>query len=334
MATTQLESSSPTHSLDDTSSAESTAGPVVYFTELGRFFNTSIEKALTDSCLKSMEGKVDLIFTSPPFPLRKKKRYGNLTGTAYVEWLKSLAKPLARLLSARGSIVMEIGNAWEEGPTMSTLPVEALLAFKSEAKLKLCQQFVCHNPARLPGPAQWVNIERIRVKDSFTNVWWLSKTERPKADNRKVLNEYSDSMRALLRKGAYNSGPRPSGWTISDDAFLKDNGGAIPPNVLTFSGTSWNTDDYLRYCRDSHLSPHPARMQPGLAEFFVRMLTDEGDLVLDPFAGSNTTGAVAERQKRRWLSIEPCLEYIQGSIGRFSRIETTTPKSPQADTSR
>ena len=71
---------------------------------------------------------------------------------------------------------MEIGNAWESGrPTMSTLSLRALLAFLEAGGLHLCQQFISHNPARIPSPAQWVTVERIRVKDSFTNVWWMSK---------------------------------------------------------------------------------------------------------------------------------------------------------------
>ena len=148
-----------------------------------------------------------MIFTSPPFPLNRKKKYGNKTGEEYLTWLHDLAPRLTELLTPDGSIVMELGNAWEPGsPVMSTLALEAFLAFKEAGKLNLCQQFVCHNPARLPSPAQWVNVERIRVKDSFTHIWWMSPTERPKADNRRVLTEYSDEMKDLLTRRSYNGG--------------------------------------------------------------------------------------------------------------------------------
>jgi site-specific DNA-methyltransferase (cytosine-N4-specific) len=199
---------------------------------------------------------------------------------------------------------------------MSTLALRALLAFLDRGSLSLCQQFICYNPARLPTPAQWVNVERIRVKDAFTHVWWMSPTDRPKADNRGVLQPYSPSMVKLLASRKYNAGARPSEHHIGESSFLSDNDGAIPPNVLTYANTS-ASDDYLKYCRRHNLQLHPARMPAKLPEFFIRFLTEPRDIVLDPFAGSNTTGAAADILKRRWLSIEPNSAYVQGSMGRF-----------------
>src|ERR1700690_4113018 len=206
----------------------------LYKTKRGRLYVSKIEDALTTGVVQKLTGKVDLLFTSPPFPLVRKKRYGNATGEAYLRWLKDLAPELVKLVSETGSIVVEVGNSWVSGtPTMSTLSLEALLAFKKSGKLHLCQHLICHNPARLPGPAQWVNVERIRLKDSFTHVWWMSKIERPKADNRKVLVAYTKHMKRLLKSRKYNSGRRPSGHVISDKGFLKNRGGAIPPSVLS-----------------------------------------------------------------------------------------------------
>jgi site-specific DNA-methyltransferase (cytosine-N4-specific) len=177
--------------------------------------------------------------------------------------------------------VIESGNAWEKGhPVMSTLPLQALLRFLDASGLYLCQQFVCHNTARLPGPAQWVNIDRIRVKDAYTHVWWMGRSERPKADNRRVLTEYSADMKRLLRTKKYNAGTRPSGWDVSETTFLTDNGGAIPSNVLEYSSTTIGAEyvRYVKHCKDLGIKPHPARMQPGLVEFFVNFLTDADDL--------------------------------------------------------
>jgi len=261
---------------------------------------------------------IQLIFTSPPFPLNRKKAYGNLLGEEYKRWLANFGAIFLEFLRPDGSIVIEVGNSWNTGrPTMSTLALEALLEFKSQNNLHLCQEFVCFNPARLPSPAQWVNVERIRVTDSFTRVWWLSPSERPKANNRGVLRQYSASMERLLERGSYNSGSRPSEHHIGDDSFLRNNGGSIPSNVLIFANTAAN-DRYQRYCKEYELHPHPARMPVGLADFFVRFLTDEGDVVLDPFAGSNTTGYAAETLRRYWVGLEPDEAYIQGSKGRFS----------------
>ncbi len=266
---------------------------VAYKTRYGRMIQGTAEEILTSNDAKGYRGDVQLIFTSPPFALTRKKRYGNLQGNDYVMWLASFAPIFRRFLKRNGSIVIELGNGWERGrPTMSTLTLEALLAFLGERRLHLCQQFICHNPARLPSPAQWVNVERIRVKDAYTQVWWMSPVERPKADNRRVLKEYSQAMLKLLASRKYNAGKRPSEHEIGTRSFLTNNNGAIPSNVLILTNTRPN-DEYQRYCRDHNYSIHPARMPSGLAEFFIKFLTRPGDLVLDPFAGSNTTGAVA-----------------------------------------
>jgi DNA modification methylase len=291
---------------------------VGYRTDRGVMYKGTLETFLGSRRSAAYEGEVQLIFTSPPFPLNRKKRYGNKSGDEYLKWLAGLASELTKFLTSDGSIVIEMGNAWEPGkPVMSTLSIRALLAFLDGGKLNLCQQFVCHNPARLPSPAQWVNVDRSRVKDAYTHVWWMAKSEKPKASNRKVLVDYSPSMRDLLKSQNYNAGKRPSGHKIGDRSFLTDNGGAIPSNVLTFSNTT-STDEYREFCSDRGIDVHPSRMPSGLAEFFVRLLTDPDDLILDPFAGSNTTGAVAESNERRWISVEPVLDYVDGSRARFS----------------
>jgi DNA modification methylase len=292
---------------------------VAYCTDLGFCLKGKAEDILTTPEIGGpIQGQVDLIFTSPPFPLNRKKRYGNLQGDAYVQWLAGFADIFRKLLKPKGSVVIELGNAWEPGkPAMSTLALKALLELLDHGKFTLCQQLIWYNPARLPTPAQWVNVERIRLKDAYTHLWWMSKTDHPYADNRQVLTEYSDSMKELLAKQKYNTGKRPSEHNIGAKSFLKDNAGAIPSNVITLSNTHSNSD-YQRYCRENELQPHPARMPSGLAEFFIKFLTKPGMLVLDPFGGSNTTGAAAEKLGRQWIAIEPNDDYIAGSRGRFN----------------
>jgi hypothetical protein len=304
-----------------------------YQTTFGKMFQGLSEQVLASASLRRLRGKIQLLFTSPPFALNRKKRYGNTSQGEYIDWLSNYAPTFRDLLTPDGSIVLELGNAWVPGqPTMSTLAMKALLAFQERADLHLCQEFICYNPARLPSPAQWVTVERIRVKDSFTRVWWMSPTPRPKADNRRVLTKYSESMRNLLARGTYNPGRRPSEHQIGQTSFLPDHGGAIPPNVLvapdevgalgplfevlSIANTRAN-DPYQAYCRENGLEMHPARMPERLVEFFVEFLTVPGDRVLDPFAGSNTTGSVAERLGRKWISIEANPTYVLGSRARF-----------------
>jgi site-specific DNA-methyltransferase (cytosine-N4-specific) len=278
-----------------------------------------IEAFLQSPRAAKYASKVQLIFTSPPFPLNRKKAYGNEQGEAFSTWLAGLASELKKLLTPTGSIVVEMGNAWEPGrPVMSVLALESLLQFLKKGDLCLAQQFICYNPARLPSPAQWVNVDRIRLKDAYTHVWWMSATDRPYANNRNVLTPYSKSMLHLLETGKYNAGKRPSEHHIGKKSFLKRNGGAIPANVLTITNTG-TRDTYQAYCRDQGLKPHPARMPLALPEFFIKLLTKEGDIVMDPFAGSNTTGAVAQKLKRKWIAIEAREDYVTSSRSRFMR---------------
>ena len=289
-----------------------------YKTKMGIFYEGTVEQVLKSEEFKKYKNKVNLVFTSPPFPLNRKKKYGNLQGQEYIKWFSELALLFKDYLTEDGSIVIELGNSWKPGkPLMSTLALKALLAFLEKGKYCLCQQFVWYNTAKLPSPAQWVNIERIRVKDSFTNIWWMSKTPYPKADNRKILKEYSRSMKNLLKSKKYNSGKRPSEHVIGDTSFLVNNNGAIPSNVLVSANTHSNTN-YQNYCRDQNLIPHPARMPLDIPNFFINFLTEQGDLVLDPFGGSNTTGESAEKLNRRWISVETVQSYINGSKGRFT----------------
>jgi hypothetical protein len=287
-----------------------------YKTSRGCLYLGSSENVLARS-ICHLKGEIKLIFTSPPFPLNRKKKYGNLQGNDYIAWLSSFAKIFSDYTCDDGSIVLELGNAWESKlPTMSTLSIEALLEFKRAGNFYLCQEFVYYNPARLPTPIQWVNKERIRVKDAFTKLWWFSKNPRPDADNRRVLIEYSEKMKRLLNKGSYNFGHRPSQHKIGEVSFLKNNGGSIPPNVIVASNTT-SCDGYITYCKNNNLQVHPARMSKDLPSFFIKFLSQPGDLVLDPFAGSNITGFTAESLGRKWVSIEADHKYAMGSIGRF-----------------
>ncbi len=260
---------------------------------------------------------VDLIMTSPPFGLVRKKDYGNVGADEYLEWFRPFAAALKRVLKPSGSFVIDIGGSWIPGqPTRSLYHFKLLIMLVEELGFHLAQEFFWWNPSKLPTPAEWVTVRRIRVKDAINCVWWLSPSPWPRASNRRVLQPYSQSMLDLLRNG-YNAKKRPSGHDISTK-FSIDNGAAIPPNLIALANTESNSY-YLRYCRERNLEPNPARYPAGLPEYFVRMLTNPGDLVVDPFAGSCVTGEVCERLQRRWVCIELIEEYLRGSLGRFVR---------------
>ena len=130
-----------------------------------------------------------------------------------------------------GGLVIDIGGAWKPGtPTRSLYHFELLIALCRDYGFHLCQEHYWWNPAKLPTPAEWVNVRRVRVKDAVNCIWWLSKTPWPKASNKRILAPYSNSMKSLLKNG-YMPKLRPSGHDISNK-FEKDNGGSVPPNLL------------------------------------------------------------------------------------------------------
>jgi len=195
-----------------------------------------------------------------------------------------------------------------------------------EVGFHLAQEFYWYNPAKLPSPAEWVNVRKLRVKDAVECLWWLSKTPWPKANNQNVLQEYSPDMHRLLERG-YRVKERPSGHRITRK--FKDNGGSIPPNVIVCGNNDAN-GHYLSRCNATGRKPHPARFPAAVPLFFIRFLTDTGDLVLDPFAGSNTTGEVCEAEGRRWVAIECDQDYLKTSRFRFEPREGGAAKDEPA----
>ena len=289
-------------------------------------------------------GSVNLVFTSPPYALHFKKEYGNAHKRDYVRWFIPFATQILRVLKDDGSFVLNIGGSYNEGtPTRSLYHFHLLIALVEEVGFHLAQECFWYNPAKMPMPAEWVTVRRIRIKDSVEYVWWLSKTPWPKANNSRVLKEYSPDMLRLNLRGVKPM-VRPSGHVIRDSFDKIGAGGAIPPNVvqeglpeelglpvpeamLKFGNNAAN-DEYAKRSKELGLKMHPARFPPVLPEFFIKLLTDEGDTVIDPFAGSNTTGLVAEGLRRRWVAMERVSEYLEASKVRFER--SATPETKQS----
>lgn len=292
-----------------------------------KFFNTNLGSIYSGDSLELFghiikPGSVDLIMTSPPFGLVRKKEYGNVDADKYLDWFRPFAEKFQESLKDTGSLVIDIGGSWNPGtPTKSLYHYELLIMLCREFGFHLAQDFFWWNPAKLPSPAEWVTVRRIRVKDAINCVWWLSKTPWPKACNKRVPYPYSSSMKSLLKNG-YKAKLRPSGHDISKN-FSKNNGSSIAPNLIAIANTESNSR-YSKYCKENEIPIHPARFPQYLPEYFIRMLTDKNDLVVDPFAGSCITGEVAEKLGRCWICGELVEEYLQGALCRFNHDESQT----------
>lgn len=296
----------------------------IYKTELG---NAYCEDSLV--FMRNMHSdSVDLVFTSPPYALHFKKEYGNVDQKAYTEWFMPFAKEIKRILKPSGSFVLNIGGTWTPKiPTRSLYHFRLLLRLSDDLSFYLCQEFFWYNPAKIPAPAEWVNVRRIRVKDSVEYIYWLGKSPNAKADNLKILQPYSIDMIRLIKRGVKKT-IRPSGHNIKA-TFANNRGGAIPGNLIE-CGNNESNSNYFSLLRKLGRKIHPARFPAELPRFFINFLTNPGDLVLDPFAGSNTTGYVAESLNRRWIAIEISKEYVEDSQFRFQLSELPSDnKKPQ-----
>jgi DNA modification methylase len=295
-----------------------------YGTELGVAYladSLQVLQALPD-------GSVNAVITSPPYALHFKKAYGNVDKADYISWFLPFAKEILRVLKDDGSFVLNIGGSYNQGlPTRSIYQYKLLVELVETLGFHLAQEFYWYNPAKLPMPAEWVTVRRIRVKDAVEHVWWLAKTPYPKANNRNVLRPYSEDMLRLNQKGVRTT-VRPSGHNIRASFDKVNAGGSIPPNVfenelpsefLKFGNNAAN-DNYTKKCKESGIKIHPARFPAALPEFFIKLLTEETDVIVDPFAGSNTTGAVAESLNRRWVAVESLQEYLEASKFRFDSL--------------
>jgi len=275
------------------------------------------------------DDSVDLVITSPPFALQRQKEYGNVDQDEYVDWLLSFAVEIKRVLKHSGSFVLDLGGAYCKGrPVRSLYNYRVLVRMCDELGWILAEEFFWYNPSKLPSPIEWVNKRKARAKDAVNTIWWLSKTDFPKADITNVLVPYSERMKLLLKNSEkyYSPKKRPSGHDISA-RFSEDKGGAIPSNLLQIPNTESNSQ-YLRCCQIVGANGHPARFPEKLPEFFIKFLTDEGDVVLDIFAGSNTTGSSAESLGRKWIAFEIEQLYLATSAFRFiDRVDEVAVKT-------
>lgn len=263
-------------------------------------------------------GSVDLYFTSPPYLLLRPKEYrGPATEREYIDWITPFAREMHRTLKDSGSLVLNLGL----GPYLPGVPVRSayvhrlILALLDEIGFHLAGEHFWHNPAALPAPAPWVTQQRRQTRDGVELLVWFSRTAWPKADNRRVLRPYSAAQRKMMERG-WRPAIRPSGHDLTGN-MAADNGGSIPDRLITVANTV-SKDQYQRLCRERGIPVHPARFPAALPEFFIKLLTEPGDLVVDPFAGSLTTGRVAEDLGRRWVGVERAKAYVDGGLLRFS----------------
>lgn len=286
-------------------------------------FSTGLGVAIwgvAEKALQGIETNIDLVLSSPPYPLRVSREYGNPNEAEYIDFICYSIEPLVKRLSASGSLCLNTGN----DIFLPGMPARSL--YQEKLTIALCERFglykmdhlVWNNGSKPPGPVQWASLSRQQLNSAYEAILWFSPSpSQCKANNRRVLEAHSEKHMQFLRHGTRGEASFSDGAHRKRRTSYPISEGRIPRNVLSMSHTCASQNEYKRNARSLGLPVHGAPFPLRLPLFLIDFLTEKGDLVIDPFAGSCTTGVAAEMRERRWVCIDKMLEYLLGASTRF-----------------
>lgn len=283
-------------------------------------FSTDLGIALWGSCtdvFARLDEPIHLVVTSPPYCLARPRAYGNPSVEAYVDFICQAMEPMVRHLVPGGSIALNLSNDVFEpkSPARSIVGELLVVALHQRLGLSKMDTLVWHNPSKAPGPTMWASRTRQQLNVAWEPVYWF--TNDPKlcrSDNRRVLQPHTEQHQRLIdrggerRRGIYGDGAN----RIYPGSFGTPTAGRIPRNVQTIPHRCRSQDELRALARAEGLPMHGATMPLKLAKFLVEFLSEEGDLVVDPFGGWFAVPAACEEGGRRWAATELMGEYARG----------------------
>ena len=288
-------------------------------------FSTDLGVALWSNAEDGFAGldqEITLCFTSSPYPLQNPRAYGNVDANQFVDFICSTLEPVIERLTDDGSLVLNVTNDifLSKSPARSTYLERLVIALEDRLSLFLMDRIIWSNPSKLPGPTYWASVTRQQLNVGWEPVLWFAKNPlKVKSNNRRVLNAHTPQQAKLIAQGGekreavYGDGA----YRLNHGSFGNRTLGSIPKNVIHHSHHCPWGSRYRQYCKDQGLPQHSAGMPFAIAEFFIKFLTDEGDLVADLFGGRVMTGRAAESLGRRWWVTELMHQYLAGGAGLF-----------------
>jgi len=288
-------------------------------------FSTRLGLCIWGNCeevLKDLDEPITAVITSPPYPLRQARAYGGPQQHEYTDFIVSALEPLVRRLRPGGTIALNISNDcfMPGSPARSLYRERLILALHDKLGLHKLDEIPWVNDSKPPGPIQWASKQRMQLNVSWEPIYLLTNDPlRSLCDNRRVLQPHTDRQIKLLKRGGEQRiGSFGDGaYTLKHGSFGRETDGRIPKNTLRFGHRCPDLDRYREYCRSEGFASHGAAMPLKLVRFLVEYLAAPGDLVVDPFGGTQTTGKACEETLRRWVSVERMLQYLMGSASRF-----------------
>lgn len=251
--------------------------------------------------LKKIEtDSIDLIVTSPPYADQRKNTYGGIAPKDYVSWFLPISKELFRVLKPKGTFILNIKEKVTQGER-NTYVIELILEMRKQGWL-WTEEFIWHKKNSFPG--KWPN----RFRDAWERLLQFNKTKKFNMfqdsvkvpigdwanDRLKNLSE-TDKIRDNAKNGS-GFGKKISNWVGKETVY--------PSNVLHLATECSNKN-------------HSAAFPESLPEWFIKLFTQEGDIVLDPFAGSGTTLSVAQSLNRKSIGVEIHPQYVEQIKNRF-----------------
>lgn len=270
----------------------------------------------------SINEPIALCVTSPPYPLRQARAYGNPNESHYVDFICSSLEPIVGNLVPGGSIVLNISNdIFESKSPARSLYVERLIiALHDRLGLSLMDRMPWVNLSKPPGPTHWACVKRVQLTTAYEPIFWFTNDpRRVRSDNRRVLEPHTERHTRLMQAGGarrtaeYGDGA----YKIRPDSYGRITEGKIPRNVIQRGHSCNDTRAYRDFADTLGLPSHGAMQPTSIPDFFIRFLTEPDELVVDPFGGTIRTGLAAERLGRRWLVTEWILQYVRGAAELF-----------------
>ncbi len=269
--------------------------------------NEEILAQLPDNC-------IDLIVTSPPYADQRKKTYGGIDADHYVKWFVPKADQFLRVLKPTGSFILNIKERVVNGER-HTYVMELVIEMRRHGWF-WTEEYMWHKKNSHPG--KWPN----RFRDNWEHLFHFTKSKHFKMFQDDVMVPVGDWAQERLKK-------------LSETDKRRDNsrvGSGFGKNISNWIGRDMvYPSNVLHMATECYNRQHSATFPVALPEWFIKLFTEEGDLVLDPFNGSGTTCVAANRLNRHWLGIDTSAEYCEISLDRIRNDKYNNHKRGEND---